>query len=38
MYENQKVKCTSCGKMFISETNATLCPLCSEEVSNMSSG
>ncbi len=38
MYEDQKVKCSSCGKMFTSETNATLCPLCLKEVSNMSSG
>ena len=35
MYENQKVKCTSCGTMFISETNATLCPSCSKKVDNI---
>ena len=32
---DQNVKCGSCREMFTSETNATLCSLCSEEVSNM---
>ncbi len=31
---DQKVKCGSCLEMFTSETNATLCSVCSKEVSN----
>ena len=31
---DQKVKCGSCLETFTSETNATLCSLCSKEVSN----
>ena len=31
----QKLKCTSCGVMFMSETGAAICPSCSE---NQSSG
>jgi uncharacterized Zn finger protein (UPF0148 family) len=26
----QKVKCTSCGTMFMSENGITICPTCSE--------
>ena len=32
---DQKVKCGSCSEMFTSETNATLCSVCSKEVSNL---
>ena len=35
MYEGQKVKCTSCGTMFISETNVTLRFSCSKKVDNI---
>ena len=42
----QKLKCTSCGTMFMSETGTTMCPSCSEqnhehreqESSNMTGG
>ncbi len=34
MYKDHKVKCSSCGQMFISETNATLCESCSKKVDN----
>ena len=27
----QKLKCTSCGTMFMSETGANICPTCSEQ-------
>lgn len=27
----QKLKCTSCGTMFMSETGASICPACSEQ-------
>jgi len=27
----QKVKCGSCGTMFMSETSTTLCPTCQEQ-------
>jgi uncharacterized Zn finger protein (UPF0148 family) len=27
----QKVKCASCGTMFMSETGTTTCPSCSEQ-------
>ena len=27
----QKVKCASCGTMFMSEAGATMCPSCSEQ-------
>jgi uncharacterized Zn finger protein (UPF0148 family) len=27
----QKLKCTSCGTMFMSETGTTMCPSCSEQ-------
>jgi hypothetical protein len=27
----QKLKCTSCGIMFMSETGTTMCPSCSEQ-------
>ena len=30
----QKVKCTTCGTMFMSETNTTQCPTCQEESHN----
>jgi rubrerythrin len=30
----QKVKCASCGTMFMSETEATTCPSCSEQSHN----
>jgi uncharacterized Zn finger protein (UPF0148 family) len=30
----QKVKCASCGTMFMSETGATMCPSCSEQSHN----
>jgi len=30
----QKVKCTSCGIMFMSETGITACPSCSENQSH----
>ena len=30
----QKVKCTSCGTMFMSETGTTICPSCSSEQSH----
>lgn len=27
----QKIKCASCGTMFMSENNATKCPTCQEQ-------
>ena len=27
----QKIKCSSCGTMFMSETNSTQCPSCQEQ-------
>ena len=27
----QKLKCTSCGTMFMSETGTAICPSCSEQ-------
>ena len=30
----QKVKCSSCGTMFMSETGTTMCPSCSSEQSH----
>lgn len=30
----QKLKCTSCGTMFMSETGASICPACSEQSHN----
>jgi len=30
----QKLKCTSCGTMFMSETGASICPTCSEQSHN----
>lgn len=30
----QKVKCSSCGTMFMSETGTTICPSCSSEQSH----
>ena len=30
----QKVKCTSCGTMFMSETGNNMCPTCSENHSH----
>ena len=35
MYKEQKIKCASCGKLFVSDINATLCPKCSENVDNI---
>ena len=32
----QKVKCASCGTMFMSETGSTICPSCSENHGNQS--
>lgn len=34
MYEEHKIKCASCGKLFVSELNKTLCNECFEETSN----
>ena len=31
----QKVKCSSCGTMFMSEDNKTLCPSCQEQKVNI---
>ena len=31
----QKVKCSSCGTMFMSEDNKTLCPSCQEQAVNI---
>ena len=30
----QKVKCTTCGTMFMSETSTTQCPTCQEQSHN----
>jgi rubrerythrin len=27
----QKIKCSTCGTMFMSETNSTQCPSCQEQ-------
>ncbi len=35
MHNDRKLKCSSCGEMFVSETNATLCPSCARDVANM---
>jgi uncharacterized Zn finger protein (UPF0148 family) len=32
----QKVKCASCGTMFMSETGNAICPSCSENHGNQS--
>jgi hypothetical protein len=34
MQGGQKVKCTSCGAMFMSETGMKMCPSCSSEQSH----
>ena len=34
----QKVKCSSCGTMFMSEDNKTLCPSCQEQGSGHMGG
>ncbi len=35
MYEDHKIKCSSCGKEFLSKVHATLCPTCLEKVENI---
>ncbi len=36
MYEQHEIKCTSCGKIFLSELNDTLCEECLKATSNRS--
>lgn len=34
MYEEHNIKCTSCGKVFFSELNDTLCSECFDKTTN----
>lgn len=36
MYKEHKIQCASCGKVFISELNDTLCKDCFKSTSNRS--
>jgi len=35
MYEDHKIKCSSCGKLFHSKENETICEECSKEHENI---
>ncbi len=35
MYENHSIKCSSCGKVFISKEDETVCKDCSKELENI---
>ena len=35
LYENHTIKCSSCGKSFISKEHETVCQECSKELENI---
>lgn len=35
MYEDHKVKCSSCGKLFVSKEHDTICDECSKKLENI---
>ena len=35
MYENHTIKCASCGKLFTSKEDETVCDECSKELENI---
>ena len=35
MYEDNKIKCSSCGKLFTSKVHETVCEDCSKELENI---
>jgi DNA-directed RNA polymerase subunit RPC12/RpoP len=37
MYEEHTVECSSCGKLFTSKENETVCSECYKEIENISS-